>query len=41
MQQVLDGITEENYTAACEAKQLFDNFLAYVEEIRADQVVAE
>jgi GMP synthase (glutamine-hydrolysing) len=29
---VLDGITTENYEAACEAKRLFDNFLGYVEE---------
>lgn len=31
IQQVLDGITDENYTRACEAKQVFDNFLAYAE----------
>ncbi len=31
---VLDGITDEQYEAACEAKQLFDNFLAYVTEHR-------
>ncbi|MFC7077462.1 type 1 glutamine amidotransferase [Haloarcula halophila] len=30
---VLDGITDENYDAACEAKQLFDNFLAFVREV--------
>ena len=41
VQQVLDGITESNYAAACEAKQLFDNFLAYVAEIRGDQVAAD
>lgn len=29
IQRVLDGITDENYAKACEAKQLFDNFLAY------------
>ncbi|SIR76925.1 type 1 glutamine amidotransferase [Natronorubrum thiooxidans] len=31
---VLEGIHPENYEAACETKQLFDNFLAYVEEVR-------
>ena len=34
LQRVLDGITEENYAAACEAKRLFDNFLGYVREHR-------
>jgi len=28
--RVLDGITAEQYDAACEAKQLFENFTAYV-----------
>jgi len=31
IEQVLDAITTENYQAACEAKQLFDNFTDYVE----------
>ncbi|MCU4801831.1 type 1 glutamine amidotransferase [Halobacteria archaeon HArc-gm2] len=31
IEQVLDGITPSNYQAACEAKQLFDNFVDYVE----------
>ncbi len=31
---VLDGISPENYDAACEAKQLFDNFVAVVQERR-------
>jgi len=31
IQRVLDGITDENYAAACEAKRVFDNFLAYAE----------
>ncbi|MBX0321702.1 type 1 glutamine amidotransferase [Halomicroarcula sp. F13] len=31
---VLDGVTEENYRAACEAKRLFENFLQFVEEVR-------
>jgi len=30
IERVLDGITDENYRAACEAKQLFDNFTDYV-----------
>lgn len=28
--RVLDGINDENYTAACEAKLVFDNFLGHV-----------
>ncbi|MFB6163575.1 MAG: type 1 glutamine amidotransferase [Haloarculaceae archaeon] len=35
IQSVLDGITAENYAAACEAKQLFDNFTAFVTEVAA------
>jgi len=31
---VLEGIHDENYEASCEAKQLFDNFTAYVRENR-------
>ena len=30
IERVLDGITAENYRAACEAKRLFDNFTDYV-----------
>ncbi len=30
IRQVVDGITTDNYEAACEAKTLFDNFLGYV-----------
>jgi len=41
IEQVLDGITESNYAAACEAKQLFDNFLAYVAEVRSNRVAAD
>ncbi|EMA42992.1 GMP synthase [Halococcus morrhuae DSM 1307] len=33
IERVLDGITEENYAAACEAKSLFANFTDYVREI--------
>jgi GMP synthase (glutamine-hydrolysing) len=41
MERVLAGINEENYAAACESKQLFDNFLSYVEEVRVDRVAAD
>jgi len=40
IESVLDGITEENYRAACEAKQLFDNFTDHVRARRADEVPA-
>jgi len=30
---VLDGIHEDNYQAACEAKQVFDNFVSIVESL--------
>jgi GMP synthase (glutamine-hydrolysing) len=36
IQSVLDGITPENYDAACEAKRLFENFVAYVDRVRDD-----
>ncbi|MFC7167264.1 type 1 glutamine amidotransferase [Halospeciosus flavus] len=36
IQSVLDGITEENYRAACEAKQIFDNFCRHARR-RADE----
>ena len=32
-QSVLDEITEKNYQQACEAKRVFDNFLAFVREV--------
>ena len=35
LEAVLEGITEENYRAACEVKQLFENFLVFVKEVRA------
>ena len=41
IQHVLDGITEENYRAACEAKQLFDNFTDYVRGRRGAATEAE
>ncbi len=34
IRDVLDGITVDNYTRACEAKQLFDNFCSHVKEKR-------
>ncbi|MFC6724503.1 type 1 glutamine amidotransferase [Halobium palmae] len=33
---VLDGITDENYAAACEAKRLFENFVGYTNGVRPD-----
>lgn len=39
IQQVLDGIDEETYAEACEAKALFENFTAHVEKRQfADEV---
>ena len=35
IRSVLDGITAENYDAACEAKRLFENFVAYAREVAA------
>ena len=37
IETVLDGITDENYAAACETKQLFDNFVAAVDRLRDDR----
>ncbi|PSQ43545.1 hypothetical protein BRD17_05840 [Halobacteriales archaeon SW_7_68_16] len=34
IQSVLDGINPENFQAACEVKQIFDNFVDYVREGR-------
>ncbi|WP_324664760.1 type 1 glutamine amidotransferase [Haloarcula sediminis] len=34
IERVLDGITEANYRAACEAKRLFDNFTDYARDQR-------
>jgi GMP synthase (glutamine-hydrolysing) len=31
MKRTLAGITEDNYAAACQAKQVFENFVQYVE----------
>jgi len=40
IKSVLDGITEENYRAACEAKQLFDNFTDYVRAQQTGEIPA-
>jgi GMP synthase (glutamine-hydrolysing) len=39
---VLADVTDDNYGAACHAKRLFDNFVAYVDEVRtsADSTAA-
>ena len=34
---VVDSITADNYEAACEAKQLFDNFTEYVRAVTAEK----
>ncbi|PSP82739.1 GMP synthase [Halobacteriales archaeon QS_6_64_34] len=34
IERVMAGIDAENYDAACEVKQLFDNFLAFVEDVQ-------
>ncbi|MFC7044199.1 type 1 glutamine amidotransferase [Halobacteriaceae archaeon GCM10025711] len=36
LQRVLDGITEENYARAQQAKRVFANFERHVREVRAD-----
>jgi GMP synthase - Glutamine amidotransferase domain len=40
IERVLDGINADNYSAACEAKQLFGNFTTYVRQQRAAAVGA-
>ncbi|MFC7229256.1 type 1 glutamine amidotransferase [Salinirubellus salinus] len=37
---VLSGITDEAYDAACESKTVFDEFVNYVEEVRAGRAPA-
>lgn len=37
---VLAGIDEDQYNAACEAKQLFDNFLQFVTEVQRERTAA-
>ena len=41
LQAVLADISEENYAAACAAKRLFDNFLDYVDEVRAERLAVD
>ncbi|WP_121744114.1 type 1 glutamine amidotransferase [Natronorubrum halophilum] len=41
LESVLEEITEENYRRACEAKQVFDNFLAFVREVKTADVTAD
>ena len=41
IQRVLDGIHDDNYAAACEAKQLFENFLRFVRERARGERAAE
>jgi len=36
IQSVLDGIHADNYEAACEAKQVFENFLSFVRSVDVD-----
>jgi len=40
IQRVLEGITEESYAAACETKQLFDNFTDYARAVREGELAA-
>lgn len=37
---VLDGVTESNFARAAETKRVFDDFLAYVHEVRAEPSAA-
>ncbi|MFD1685236.1 type 1 glutamine amidotransferase [Halobellus litoreus] len=39
-QSVLDGVTDENYAAACRTKRLFDNFTDAVRRIRGERAAA-
>jgi GMP synthase (glutamine-hydrolysing) len=41
IQGVLADVTDDNYRRACEAKQVFDNFVDYVQEQRTDTVAAD
>ena len=40
-EEVLSGITEENYDAACGAKTVFDNFVDHVVAVRAERAAAD
>ncbi|RLM56600.1 type 1 glutamine amidotransferase [Halobellus sp. Atlit-31R] len=37
LRAVLDGITDENYAAACRTKRLFENFTSYVRRTRRER----
>ena len=37
LEAVLEGVTETNYARACEAKRLFDAFVAVVREVAAEE----
>ena len=41
IERVMDGITEENYQRACEAKLVFENFLAFVRELQEAEFTGE
>lgn len=41
MARVMDGITEENFRAACEAKTVFDNFVEHVEAVQDERAAAD
>ncbi len=41
IEAVLEGIEAGNYRAACEAKQLFDNFVGYVSEVQTGAIRAD
>ena len=41
LQRVLDGIDDENYAKACEAKVVFENFCEYAREVRDADADAE
>lgn len=40
-ERVLDGITDENYAAACQAKLVFENFVEYVNALRPAEATAD
>jgi GMP synthase (glutamine-hydrolysing) len=41
VERVVEGITDENYARACEAKRLFQNFTDYARRVRAGQVASD
>jgi len=41
MARVMAGITAENHAAACEVKQVFDNFLDHVRIVQAERAAAD